>query len=85
MAGLRRVDPLIVGAESQAPDVRESEWYQFVEAIENLLATTGRFTWAEDTLRGIQQTVLRTCQVTPKQRQAVHHIEQEIYPRRRRR
>ena len=55
-------------------DLRDADWYQFIVDIDNLLAT-GRFTWAEATLRDIQRTVTANRSVTPKQRAAVQHIE----------
>jgi hypothetical protein len=61
---------------STNPDPRAQEWYRFSLDIENLLAT-GKYTWAEDTLRGIQQTLERTHHVTAGQKQAVANIERQ--------
>jgi hypothetical protein len=58
----------------EAPDPRPTAWGRFVRDIEDLL-DTGQYTWAEDTLRGIQATVEKTERVTEGQRQAVAHIE----------
>ena len=55
-------------------DPRATAWYRFVGDIEDLLAT-GRYTWAEDTLRDIQATVERTRRVTEGQQRAVTNIE----------
>jgi len=58
----------------QSPlDPRATEWYRFLEEIEDMLAS-GAYTWARDTLEGIQETVERTTSVTPGQRQAVDNI-----------
>lgn len=61
--------------ERHTADPRSSRWYQFSSEIDDLLAT-GRYTWAEDTLRSIQETVQRTERVTEGQERAVRHIEQ---------
>lgn len=66
----------------QAEDPRGTEWYQYVQYIEDLLAT-GRYTFAEDTLRGIQQSVEKAQKVTDGQRRAVDNIEQSAYRTRR--
>jgi hypothetical protein len=55
-------------------DPRETDWYRFSRAIDDLLAT-GRYTFAEETLRGIQETVEARESVTDGQRQAVANIE----------
>ena len=60
--------------EADLGDARGATASRFVEAIEQLLAT-GQYTWAVETLRGIQATVLRTQAVTPRQRRAVWSIE----------
>ena len=67
-----------------APDARGTAWYRFVTDIEDLLAT-GRYTWAEDTLRSIQLTVEQTRRVTNGQQQAVDNIERGAYKTRGRR
>ena len=55
-------------------DPRDSDWYQFSQEIEDLLAT-GKATFAEDTLRGIQETVEAHHRVTIGQKQAVRNVE----------
>ena len=50
-------------------DGRDTEASRFSDAIDSLLST-GKFTWAEDTLRGIQEVVERTGRVTVAQRRA---------------
>jgi hypothetical protein len=77
MAG-KRLDDLKL---SDAPltsakplDPRSTAWYRFSKEIDDLLAT-GRYTWAEDTLTGIQETVERTEVVSEGQRRAVTNIE----------
>lgn len=55
-------------------DPRTTEWYQFSQDIDDLLAT-GHYTWAEDTLTDIQRTVETYKTVTPAQRRAVTNIE----------
>jgi hypothetical protein len=52
-------------------DARESEWYRFLQLIEDVI---DRRPWAEDTLRGIQETVRQTHRVTDGQRGAVDNI-----------
>jgi hypothetical protein len=54
-------------------DVRDEPWFQFIDEIDDLLAT-GQYTWAEDTLTGIRDTVARIHQVTDGQRRAVTNI-----------
>jgi hypothetical protein len=60
--------------EADLGDARGATASRFVDTIEQLLAT-GQYTWAKETLRGIQATVLRTQAVTPRQRRAVWSIE----------
>jgi hypothetical protein len=55
-------------------DPRSTDWYRFCREIDDLLAT-GRYTWAEDTLTGIQETVERLQRVSEGQRRAVATIE----------
>jgi len=55
-------------------DPRGTAWYRFSQEIDDLLAT-GRYTWAQDTLTGIQQTVEARQGVTDQQRRAVANIE----------
>jgi hypothetical protein len=67
-----------LGGKDPAPDPRGTAWYRFVCDIEDLLAT-GRYTWAEQTLRSIQLTVEQTQRVTSGQQQAVGNIEKGAY------
>jgi hypothetical protein len=55
-------------------DLRAQPWYQFSQAIDDLLAT-GQYTWAEETLTGIQESVEKMQVVTEGQRKAVANIE----------
>lgn len=55
-------------------DIRSTSWFQFAEEIEELLAT-GRYSWAEDTLEGIKESVQKFRVVTDNQRRAVRNIE----------
>jgi hypothetical protein len=55
-------------------DTRDEAWYQFWLLIEDLLAT-GKYQWAEPTLRGIQHTVEQSERVTVRQARAVQAIE----------
>lgn len=55
-------------------DPRHTDWYKFSQDIEDLLAQ-GRVTYAETTLRDIQQTVESTHRVSEGQRRAVTNIE----------
>lgn len=63
-APLRRAQPV---------DVRETEWYQFQQEIDELLEG-GTVDWASNTLKGIAQSVEQFQRVTPGQRQAVRNI-----------
>jgi hypothetical protein len=54
-------------------DARETEWYRFILEIDDLLAT-GEYTWAQQTLEGIQETVEKTERVSEGQRHAVENI-----------
>jgi hypothetical protein len=54
-------------------DPRGTEWYQFLEEIEDMLGS-GSYAWARDTLEGIQETVERTTRVSEAQRKAVDNI-----------
>ncbi len=56
------------------PDPRDTDWYKFSQDITDLLAT-GRYTFAETLLQGIQVTVEKTQRVTEGQRRAVENIE----------
>jgi len=83
----KRIDDLPLDdtpLDDPAPDPRGTAWYRFIEEIDDLLAT-GQYTWAEDTLRSIAQTVEEHKWVTPGQRQAVANIEAGAYKGRRRR
>jgi len=53
-------------------DERQSEWYRFLQEIEQLLPDAQ---WAAETLEGIQETVERTRTVSEGQRRAVRNIE----------
>jgi hypothetical protein len=64
------VTPTATGA-----DFRDSEVYRFQQEIDDLLAR-GSYTWAEETLTDISETVGRTGQVTEGQRRAVKNIEE---------
>ena len=55
-------------------DPRGTDWYQFMQDIDDLLAT-GQYTWAEETLHDIQLTVEKTQRVSEGQRKAVKNIE----------
>jgi len=65
--------------EAIAADSRETEWYQFSVEIEALIAS-GKQRWAEELLRGIQQTVIGTTWVTQRQRDAVRRIQAATRP-----
>lgn len=67
-------DPILTPTPTGSTDPRGEAWYQFVEEIDDLLAT-GRYTWAQDTLTSIQTTVEETKRVTDGQRRAVANIE----------
>jgi hypothetical protein len=71
----KRLDELnLANEEITSADPRETAWGQFSTDIDELLAT-GRYTWAEQTLRGIQETVEQTKHVTAAQRRAFTNIE----------
>lgn len=63
-------------------DARDTEWYRFLQRVEELIAT-GRANWALETLEGIQETVEARKVVTEGQRRAVDHIETKAYESRR--
>lgn len=75
---MARIDPTKISdrpLESSKPvDPRSTDWYRFSQDIEDLLAT-GKYTFAEETLRGIQETVEKRQAVTEGQRRAVRNIE----------
>jgi hypothetical protein len=75
MGGKRLQDLTFLDEGGDAYDLRHTEWYRFAREIDDLLAT-GLYTWAEDTLRGIQETVEMAQHCTDRQRQAVRHIEE---------
>ena len=54
-------------------DVRDTEWYQFQQEIDELLES-GRADWAADTLKGIAQSVEQYQSVTEGQKRAVRNI-----------
>jgi hypothetical protein len=64
-APLRRAQPI---------DPRSTDWYQFVQEIEELLAS-GSYDWASDTLQGIAQSVEQYQTVTEGQRRAVANVK----------
>lgn len=66
-------------ARADIPDARDEEWYLFTVEIEALIAA-GTQRWAEDFLRGMQETVQRTEWVTTRQREAVRHVRQATRP-----
>ena len=79
------LDDTPISAPPEAPephDSRDADWYKFLVEIEDLLAT-GLYTFATDTLEGIQETVERSHRVTPAQRHAVSNIAQSQEKRRR--
>jgi hypothetical protein len=55
-------------------DARDSDWYQFLRDVEDLIAS-GRRTWAVDWLERMRDTVERTCRVTLAQRRAYENIK----------
>jgi len=70
-------DAPLDAAPRDAPDPRDpraTEWYRFTQDIEDLL-NTGRYNWAEPTLRDIALTVERTQRVTEGQKKAIANIE----------
>jgi len=66
-------------AEAIVPDARDSEWYEFTVEIEAVIAS-GKQQWAEELLRNIQTTVMGTCWVTQRQRDAVRNIRAATRP-----
>lgn len=67
-------DRPITPTATEPTDPRGTDWYRFVQDIEDLLAT-GQYTFAEDTLRGVQRSVEASQRVTDGQRRAVRNIE----------
>jgi len=61
-------------AATTVADIRETEWYQFVSRIEDLLAGD-EYLWAFDTLDAIKATVETTHRVSAGQQRAVTNIE----------
>lgn len=59
---------------TQPTDVREAEWYQFCQRLDELIES-GHYSWASDTLTGIRDSVERYKVVTPGQRSAVDNVE----------
>ena len=68
-------DDLVFKPDPSPSDPRQSEWYLFSAEIDDLLADS-RYSWAEDTLSGIQETVQQTERVTEGQRRAVTNISE---------
>jgi hypothetical protein len=68
----KRLDDLhLKDGEILPADARNTEWYRFLQEIEDLLPDRQ---WAADTLEGIQETVERTHRVTQGQKDAVRNI-----------
>lgn len=61
-------------APQKPTDPRDTAWYRFCREIDDLLAT-GRYTFAEDTLRGLQESAEARQGVTEGMRRAVRNIE----------
>ena len=49
------------------------DWQEFLERIEGMIESD-EFDWAEDTLNGIYETVLKMEHKTPGQEQAIDNI-----------
>ena|SRR5215510_12670260 len=64
-------------------DTRDAPWHAFVAEI-NDLRESEQYTWAEETLAGISETVERTHRVTDGQRRAVTNIRDNSARRSRR-
>jgi hypothetical protein len=56
-----------------APDDRDTVWYQTVTEIE-AMRVSDEYRFAEDTLRGIMESIERFRTVTPGQRRAIDNI-----------
>ena len=71
----KRIDELTNLDDSpiEPPDDRDTPWGRFLSEIDDLLAD-GHYTWAEDTLKGIYDTVAEKRWVTENQRRAVANI-----------
>lgn len=57
----------------QADDVRQTDWFQFIGEIDDLVGSDD-YSWALSTLLGIRETVERTRRVSEAQRRAVRNI-----------
>lgn len=82
----KRIDelPLNDSPIQAAPeDDRDAPWYRFVGEI-NELRESQQYTWAEETLAGISETVERTRRVSDAQRRAVENIRDNSARRSRR-
>jgi hypothetical protein len=55
------------------PDVRDTDWYRYVEYLDQLL-TEPDLEWAAPTLRSIQEQIQETREISERQREAVAHI-----------
>jgi hypothetical protein len=55
------------------PDERDQPWYQFLGDLDDLLADD-KYLWANDTLKGIYETVEKSHRVSEGQRRAVTNI-----------
>lgn len=59
--------------ETTPRDVRDEAWFQFTQEIDELLEDD-RYAWAESTLSGIKETVVRMKTVSEGQRKAIANI-----------
>ena len=72
----KRIDELPLDdtpIDAPDPDDRAAPWSRFLDEIDDLLQT-GQFTWAEDTLNGIYDSVRQKRWVTEGQKTAVRNI-----------
>lgn len=69
--GKRLEDLKLRNEPIEEPDPRSTEWYQFLEEIDEL---SGRAGWARETLDAIAETVQRIKMVTPGQRRSIENI-----------
>lgn len=59
---------------TEPDDPREAGWYQALQEIDDLLST-GKYTWAQDTLSDIRDTIERTKRVSDGQQRAIANIK----------
>lgn len=64
-------DTVFVSATNAPEDPRTTEWYLFLQEIDEALIN---YSWAADTLDGIRETVEKTQRVSEGQRRAVTNI-----------